>query len=86
MIRKLDGSYIETRIDGEAVLVQLDRGSFHGMKSTGLAIWELIDGTRDKDAIVTELTGRFDVSTAQCDAEVTRFLGEIKKAGFVAIG
>lgn len=85
MIRKIADSFVETRIDGEAVLVNVDRGHFHALKGTGLATWELIDGTRDRAAIVAELTRQFDVAPDRCDAEVGRFLDQVSKAGFVAL-
>lgn len=83
-IRKIEGSYIETSIDDELVLIQIDRGSFHALKGTGLAIWEMIDGTRHRDAIVDVLTSRFDVPRERCEADVDRFLGQVVQAGFVA--
>lgn len=85
MIRKLEGRYVESRIDGEAVLVQLDNGTFHALKGSGLAIWDLIDGTRDGAAIVTALMGIFDVSRERCETDVDRFLRRMAEAGFVAL-
>lgn len=85
MIRKVDGSFVETRIDDELILVHVDRGTFHALKSSGLAIWELIDGIRDRAAIVAALRGQFDVSAAQCEAEVGRFLDQLDKAGFIVL-
>lgn len=85
MIRKIPDSFIETRIDDELVLVQVDRGTFHSLKSSGLAIWDLIDGTRDRPAIVAALAREFDVAPEQCDAEVLRFLDQLHKAGLVVL-
>lgn len=85
MIRKIPGRCVETSIDDELVLMQLDRGSFHGLKSTGLAIWKLIDGTRDRPGIVAALVAQFDVSPEQCDAEVGRFLDQVHKAGLISL-
>lgn len=86
MICKIPDSFIETRIDDELVLVQVDRGTFHSLKTSGLAIWDLIDGTRDKSAIVEALAREFDVAREQCDAEVQRFLDQLHKAGLIALG
>lgn len=85
MIRKLPTSFVETEIDGEVVLLSIDRGTFHGLKDTGLAIWELIDGTRDRKTIVDILQARFDVAPERCEAEVGQFLDQVSKAGLVAL-
>jgi len=85
VIRKLEGRFVESRIDGEAVLMQIDRGSFHGLKKSGLAIWELIDGQRDRAAIISALMARYDVSRERCESDVDRFLERMREAGLVAL-
>lgn len=83
-IRKSAEQFAETRIDDEVVLMHVDTGHFHALKATGLAIWDLIDDSRDEAAISAELQQRFDVDPAECDREVARFVGELRGAGFLA--
>lgn len=83
-IIKAADQFAETRIDDEVVLMHIDSGNFHALKATGLAIWDLIDDQRDEAAISAELQGRFAVTPDECDREVTRFVGELRAAGFLA--
>jgi hypothetical protein len=76
------GQFLETAIDGEAVLMKSDTGRFNALKDTGLVIWQAIDGQRDPAAIAALLAERYDTSPAVC-ADVAAFLGELEHAGFV---
>ena len=46
VIRKAIGKFVETELDGEVVVMNVDTGRFHVLKETGLAVWRLIDGER----------------------------------------
>jgi ribosome-associated toxin RatA of RatAB toxin-antitoxin module len=83
MIRKATAHFAETELDDEIVLMNIDTGSFHALKGTGLAIWKLIDGTRDADAINSAMMARYDVDSATCSAEIGRFVDQMAGAGFV---
>ena len=83
ILHKVTGKFAETELDGEIVLMNIDTGSFHGLKDTGLAIWKLIDGRRDMSAIRDEAMELYDVDSATCTAEVRRFVDQMVKAGFV---
>lgn len=80
--RKNIGQFLETAIDGEAVLMKLDTGRFDALKDTGLLIWHAIDGRRDAAAIAALLTERYDTSQDACTADIETFLGELERAGF----
>jgi PqqD family protein of HPr-rel-A system len=83
MILKATSRFAETRLDDEVVLMNSQSGEFFALKGTGLAIWNLIDGTRDTATICAELTEAFDVDAAQCQADVAEFIARMAKAGFV---
>lgn len=81
--RKATNVLAETELDGEVVLMNIDTGSFHALKGTGLAIWQMIDGSRDLTTIKAEMRKRFDVDDATCSAEVDAFVQSVAKVGFV---
>lgn len=82
-LTKSTNKFAETRIDDEVVLMHVDTGHFHALKDTGLAIWDLIDGTRDEAAICAELQRQFDVSADECSREVHQFTSDLRSAGFL---
>lgn len=83
MIRKATDHFAETALDDELVLMNIDTGSFHALKGTGFAIWQLIDGTRDEAAICAALLQSYAVDPQTCQAEVGRFIEQMVGAGFV---
>ncbi|MES2054947.1 MAG: PqqD family protein [Pseudomonadota bacterium] len=83
IFRKNVGQFLETDIDGEAVLMKVDTGQFNALRGTGLVIWQAIDGHRDVAAIASLLAECYDISPQTCAAEVDAFLDELKHAGFL---
>lgn len=83
MIHKVTDRFFETELDDGLVIMDVDSGTFHTLKSTGLAIWKLIDGTRTESEIVAALTARYAVDPATCAGEVAEFIGQVVGAGFV---
>jgi len=82
-IEKCTAAFIETTVDDEIVIVSLDAGQFFSLKDTGLAIWNMIDGTRSRGDILTELSARFDAPATVLEQDLDQFLGEISAAGFI---
>lgn len=80
---KLTANFVETEVDGEVVLMRLADGDFFALDGTGLAIWQAIDGTRDRAQIMALLAERFDVPKAMLAADLDHFLAELAGAGLV---
>lgn len=80
-----EGSYVETEIDEETVLMRLSDGDFFSLEGTGRAIWQAIDGTRGREEIVAHLARQFDASAEAIGADVGRFLDELAGAGLVTL-
>jgi hypothetical protein len=82
-IVKIAANYVETDIDDETVLMRLSDGDFFALDGTGRAIWQAIDGTRSRDAIVALLADQFEADPALLGADVDRFLEDLAGAGLV---
>lgn len=83
-IVKLNDAFTETEIDDEVVLMKLDTGEFFSMTGTGRDIWLLIDGSRDRDAIVAALVSEFDGTEADIAGDVDEYIARLRDAGLVA--
>ncbi|WP_379510354.1 PqqD family protein [Novosphingobium bradum] len=83
-ITRIEDNYVETEIDEETVLMRLSDGDFFSLDGTGRAIWQAIDGTRDRDGIVALLAERFEAPLATLVADVDRFLADLAGAGLVS--
>lgn len=76
--------FIGTEIDDEVVLMDLEQGSFFSVTGTALDIWNALDGTRDRDAVVATMSELFGASAAEIAHDVDSFLGELSAAGLVS--
>ncbi|MGB7373947.1 PqqD family protein [Pontixanthobacter sp.] len=82
---KCSEKFIETELDGELVVMNTDTGKFHTLKTTGLAIWRLIDGARDTHAIKSALMDEYDIHDEnRCDAEISTFLQSMVTADMIS--
>lgn len=84
LLTKQDGRFSETDIDDEIVVMCLDNGEFFSLEGTAAATWRLIDGTRDRAALVSALTGDFAGEEAEIAADVDEFLTRLKELGLIA--
>ena len=83
-IAKLAGRFSETTIDNEVVVMSLDSGDFFSITGTSREIWQLIDGTRSRDAIIAELATVYEDNPGSIDVDVDYFLNQLRDTGFIA--
>ena len=85
-LARAEGRFSESRIDDEVVLMQIDSGEFFSLSGTAAAIWELIDGTRNRATLVAELAERYDADPTHVGSDVDAFLAKLGAAGLVTGG
>ena len=84
LIAKLSGRFSETMIDDEVVVMSLDSGDFFSLTDTSKEIWQLIDGTRSRDAIIGELVQAYEDNSEAISVDVDDFLNRLRESGFIA--
>jgi hypothetical protein len=77
-------SVVTRKTGSEYVLVPItnniaDMNSVFTLNETGAFIWELIDGKRDVDEIITELTKEYDIDASGAKADVMAFIEKMNK-------
>jgi pyrroloquinoline quinone biosynthesis protein D len=85
-ITKAEGHYSETEIDEEVVVMSLESGDFFSLTGTAREIWRLIDGSRDRAALVTALANEYGAAAEEVAPDVDAFLGELAEAGLIGNG
>jgi hypothetical protein len=83
-LQKCADKFIETTIDDETVIMDLDSGSFFSLSGTALDIWGLIDGSRDREGILAQLSGDYGAEPSEIAADVDGFLAELDRSGLIA--
>lgn len=83
-LTKLLGKFTETDVDGEIIVMRLENGEFFALSGTAAAAWRLIDGKRDRSALVAELAAQFVASEKQVEADINDLLTRLIENGLVA--
>lgn len=84
-ISKRSRAFSETEIDGEVVLMNLDRGDFYSLTGTAAAIWGKIDGARSRAALIAELAAEYHRAPDDVAADVDAFLVQLGTAGLIDV-
>ncbi len=81
---KQNAAYSEAAIDGEVVLLNLADGTFFSLTGTAADIWPLIDGSRTRDTLLTDLAAIHAAAPEDIAPDLDAFLADLVRAGFVA--
>lgn len=70
-------------IDGEAVIVMLERQETIVLNSAGSRIWEIMDGQKNLNELASTVTSEFDTTYQQALKDVVEFIEDMAKRGVV---
>ena len=84
-IIKQSQGQVSTEIDGEVVLMDIEKGTYFGMNLTLSHIWKLIENPVSVSAICAKLTEEYDVAPEACMADLLESLGALKKENLVEV-
>lgn len=76
---------INQTIEGEAVIINLETGIYYSLLDTGAYIWDLVEGARSLDEIVSALEQRYTGTRELFTEAVTGFLGELQAEGLIGL-
>lgn len=74
-----------TDMDGEIVMMDIDRGKYYGFNSVGSRIWELIENPLAVRELYSVLLKEFDVDTKTCEEAVFEFLNRLTDEELISI-
>ncbi len=83
-LTKLVDRYSETTVDDEVVVMALASGDFFSLKDSAKDIWEHIDGTRSREALIADLAQDYGIAAEEIAGDVDDFLGRLYDAGLLA--
>jgi hypothetical protein len=71
------GKHESVVVDGEAVLLSIEGGSYYGTNSVGTRVWELLAEPRSLNEVCAVLGDEFDVDGETCRREISAFVQEL---------
>ena len=83
-LTKNPAAFAETRIDDEIVIMNLASGDFFSLTDSAATIWDLLDGTRNRAAVLEALTSQYEAEPNQLADDLDTFLGELRGGGLMS--
>lgn len=76
---------VSTEIDGETVLLSIDKGNYYGMNQILTAIWNWLGEPTTVSDICKKMTETYEVSAEVCEKDIMKVLGDLQKEGLIDI-
>jgi hypothetical protein len=77
---------IVSDMDGEKVMMSIQKGKYYNLGSVGGAIWEGIHSPITVNQLITSLKKVYDVEYSECQEQVMSFLELLFNEGLIDIG
>jgi hypothetical protein len=78
-------SQVSTVLDGEAVLLELNRGVYFGLNKVGTVVWQLVQEPRTVASIRDAVCEEYGVSPDRCLSDVSGLLERMRDEGLVEV-
>ena len=72
-------------LDGEKVMMNLDKGQYFMMNEVASRIWDIIENEVAVSSVVDTLLEEYDVEKNDCEETVLDFLTKMKKAELITV-
>jgi hypothetical protein len=76
--------FVEADVDGERVLLSPKDFTYFGIEGSGVCVWDLIDGRRSVDGIISELVSSFAAPESAIRSDSLQFIDSLVAAGLLA--
>ena len=71
-------------MDGEAVIINLETGTYYSLRDAGSRIWELMEAARSLEEIAAVLAREYDVAQAQAAQDARALFQQLEQEQLVA--
>jgi len=84
-LRKLAANFVETEVDDEVLIVDLDGGELFSLRGTARHAWRLIDGQRSLPQIVALLAEEYDAPQDRIAGDTAALIGDLTDAALISL-
>lgn len=76
---------VSSKVGDETVILNVETGRYHGLRGTGVRVWELLGGGTTIAEIERALLEEYDVEAETCRADLLELVRDLRSAGLVEI-
>jgi Coenzyme PQQ synthesis protein D (PqqD) len=82
VLRRTD-DHVAAPLEEWLVMMHIDAGKYYLLDDIASVVWEGLATPKSVDDLVADLCTRYDISDAQCRADILPFLTELHEKGLV---
>ncbi len=76
---------VQATIDGETVMMNIDKGQYYGLDTIASCIWNQIDSFKPVAQICQSLQEEYEVDHEQCQRDVLNFLHQLAEQDAIEV-
>ena len=80
-----EDNVVSRKLQGEAVLLNLQSGTYFGLNEVGTRIWTLFGEKKSLRQVFETLKQEYDVAPETLEQDLLRLVGELKTKGLVDV-
>jgi len=80
-----EGKVVSQIIDDEAIIINMETGSYYSLDKIGSEIWHLLEQTASAAQITDVMQSRYDGSTTEISTEIVKLLQSLEAENLVEI-
>ena len=77
---------LDADMDGETVMMSIERGEYYGIGGVGSRVWELLAQPTSVAEITQIICSEYEVDETTCRADMQKFIEELLQNGLVLAG
>jgi hypothetical protein len=82
-IVRISDDVVFRELDGEAVLLNLETGTYFGLDEVGSRIWQFIEQYGSLSTVLDEIVREFDVDRPVAERDLIDLVGQLVSRGLV---
>lgn len=77
--------YLYSEIDSEAVILDVNSGTYFGLNEVSNRIWQLLQTPTSSDSLVEQILEEYDAPPEEVEKDVRSLLNDMSNAGLVEV-
>ena len=77
--------WVGTQVEDHLVMINVESGRYVALNDTAAEAWRLLEEPRDQEALVTALTGTFNIDREACAQSVSELMERMRSLELIEV-
>lgn len=78
-----DAKFVHETVDGEVIIINLESGTYYGLRGSALEVWSFLQQGLSQDALTGAVATRYGVGAGEVGPAVEKFIAALGEEGIV---